>query len=167
MKSHFKATIIASILLLMVIALGCGDEKSNVPSLGSMTATINDTSWKSWPNFANASRNSGETEVECYGEGLLGLDTCEIALYFGYPAEGTIELGGDTNDTNYCVVTTYNNSNVVDYSTYNIKGTGTAVITSITGDRIKGTFSFLAYTWDEADSVIVTNGTFDLPIFDI
>lgn len=171
MKNCLKATIVPAILLLLllVFGLGCGDDdKPDKPTikLGSMTATIDGTHWESWPNFATATRNAGDTEVEGSGTGPLGADTCDVTIFIANPAIGTIELGGEANDTNRCWVYIANDANYADYSTYHASATGTAVITSITANRIGGTFSFSAYSY-EGDSVVVTDGTFDLPIFDL
>lgn len=168
MKHLLKITIIPILLILMVSIQGCGkdDEGSNFKP-GSMTATINGITWNSWPSHATASRNSGETEIECWGTGFFGADTCDVVLYFGSPAVESMALGGTTNDTNSCEVFMFNDTNIIDYSTCHANATGTAVISSITANRIAGTFSFSAYCpYHDGDSVVVTNGTFDLPIFD-
>ncbi len=170
MSNCSRITLILTILLLVVFGLQCGDDdKPDNPTikLGSMTATIDGTPWESWPNFATATRNAGDTEVEGSGTGPFGADTCDFSLFFANPAVGTIELGGETNDSNKCYVYFSRDTNYTDCTTFDASAVGTAVITSITANRIAGTFSFSAYCYGEADSVVVTNGTFDLPIFDL
>ena len=168
MKDCFKAAIVAATLLLLIFCTGCGDDEKDNPvdpgvKLGSMGATINGTPWVAF-NTAVAGRLEGQTTVAGAGAGLLGTDTCIVAFSFADPAIGTIQLGGEISFINSFTVQIGSESN---YSTIHVNAAGTAIITSLTANRITGTFSFSAYPSSGPDSVKVANGLFDLPIYEL
>lgn len=166
MRNCFKVIVIPAILLSLVFCTGCGDDEKENPTdpgvkLGSMGATINGTPWVAF-NTAAAVRLTGQTQVVGTGLGLLGADTCAVGFIFDNPAVGTLQLGGEINFVNSFTVQIGSGSS---YSTIHADAAGTAVITSLTANRITGTFSFSAYPSSGPDSVKVANGLFDLPIY--
>lgn len=157
-RFHF---VHALALLLTASAAGCGDDGPAGPDnfgLGTLSADIDGVTWTAVSATAASSTN------DIVGVGAADLSGTSIAFAFSnQPGSYTI---GPTNVYN----AQYNETQGSTVSAWLASGlqggSGTITVTSITADRVQGTFEFVAVPVNQpgAPNVVVTNGVFDVPL---
>jgi hypothetical protein len=153
-------------------ALGCGggdDDDGGNPAgpgggggatNGSFTVTINGTTWRA---TGNVSVTRGQNNfIGIAGTGLAGSTTYAIVVGIANatgPGTHTLNVfsGGDGSSV------TIGSGAAVGYSTGLQGGSGTLTVTSVTSNRIVGTFSGTAIpAGSGGPNLVLTSGTFDL-----
>ena len=159
-------------LIATVAALGCGggdDDDNGNPTgplpggtaNGSMTATIGGASWRSI-GAVSVTRQQQQNIIGFAGTGSAGSTTYAVSISIvNATGPGTHNLnvfaGGDGSTL------IVGNSAALGWATAAQGGSGTLTITSLTSNRIVGTFSgTLAPAGHSAGNLVVAGGTFDI-----
>lgn len=163
MKRTSALSCIASLALVALAACGgsdggpTGTNSNNAASGdGTMSATINGAAWRSMKSADKGSHNGNIYAVV----GLNGTYTISLGIA-GLTAPGTVNLniaaGG--NGSNAIIVNTTGG-----WGTAFTGGTGSITVTTLTANRIAGTFSFdaPAGSGQAKGTLQVRNGQFDV-----
>lgn len=163
MKSRYHY-LLPVLILVLTLAAGCGGDDDNPTSPGGgngggtggvkMSATVDGTAWQAFT--ATAINNSGVIAIGSSNA------SGEIGIGFGFQdaGPGTYTIGPGQIAT----------ANVISldgtgWVANDARGSGSIVVTTLTADRIAGTFEFTAMrtvgTGNPATRV-VTDGSFDL-----
>lgn len=159
-------------LVATITALGCGGggagdngnptgPPTGGTSNGSMTAQINGVSWRSI-GAISVSRQPQQNVIGFAGTGSGGNTTYAVSIAISAATgPGTHNLnifaGGDGSSL------IIGNSAALGWATAAQGGSGTLTITSLTANRIVGTFSgILSPAGHSAGNLTVTGGTFDV-----
>lgn len=169
MRRSLWATMVVLLATGIFLVAGCGGDDDNGNPTGNngggstFSADIDGVSFTaSYGASATKQEIQGfPTYVNVGGFGPYAGDTCLFALTFEDPTTGTFDMGSGIID--YVGGLTLAQANE-DYATINGDGNGTVTIGTYNASKITGTFSFVAYTNDGQDSVVVTNGVFNLSI---
>lgn len=153
------------IFFITIFSLGCSEDNSDngVQSQSdSFTAVLSGSDFSgSFGAVALQYDFVGPLITSPFGRGNFHGESTVIGMTIANASVGTFALDG-SNQWNAGVVTLEESN--IEYSTSSGSGHGSVTISGISSSRISGTFSFVAYTDDGLDSIIVTNGSFDLPI---
>lgn len=162
MKRTSTLSCFASVALIALAACGgsdggpTGTNGNNVGAAdGSMTATINGAAWRSTKSADKGSHNGNIYAVV----GLNGTYTISLGIA-GLTAPGTVNLSlASGNGSNAIIVNTTGG-----WGTAFSGGTGTITVTTLTANRIAGTFSFdaPAGSGKATGTLQVRNGKFDV-----
>jgi hypothetical protein len=145
-------------LALAATLVGCGSDSStgpgdDLPTNGSMSARIDGTQWTA---------NVGIHAVRATGAiGFAGSDGQTLVSLGVAGGVGVHAIGGVTGANG--TVTTSDSQR--SWSAVSNKGSGTITITTLTEERVAGTFSFTAppvETTDASGTRVVTEGVFDI-----
>lgn len=172
MKKGYWALLFMILALGAVAFVGCGgDDDDDITNgglvVGSFECDIGETHF-----VASYGATAARTDNP-YGSGKLisagGLgpylgDTAAFAIGIVNPTTGTFSLGGTMNISHFVGVQLSNGADW--YSTIYNSAHGSLTISEYTANKIVGTFYFTAYDSAETDSIVVTNGTFTLPVID-
>ena len=160
-------------LMAAILALGCGggddsDDNGNPTgpptggsSNGTMTAQIGGASWRSI-GAISVSRQPQQNSIGFAGTGSAGSTTYAVSISIANATgPGTHNLnifaGGDGSTL------IIGNSAALGWASAGQGGSGTLTITSLTANRIVGTFSgTLLPAGHSAGNLVVTSGTFDV-----
>ena len=156
-----RLPILAASLVLFALN-GCGGDSNptgingntNVGD-GSMSATINGTAWRSLKSGDKGSHNGQIYAVV----GLNGSYTIAIGIA-GLTAPGTVDLSLASGNGSNAIVS----NSVGGWGTAFNGGSGTITVTTLTANRIAGTFSFdaPAGSGNATGTLQVRNGAFDV-----
>ena len=147
----------AFVALSLLVISGCGDDII-APDLGngidgSVTMQIDGTSWTA--TFATASNQGGIVGI---GAG----DTQGVGFGFAFvgTTTGTYSVGPTLANN-----ATYSEGSLA-WSAVNTQGSGTISVTTLTADRVAGTFTFEveAVGTHTPATKSLTSGTFDIPL---
>jgi hypothetical protein len=159
-------------IVATIAALGCGggdDADDGNPTgpptggntNGSMAATINGASWRSI-GAVSVSRQPQQNVIGFAGTGQAGSTTYAVSIAISNAVStGTHNLnifaGGDGSSL------IIGSSAALGWATASQGGSGTLTITTLTANRIAGTFSgTLVPAGHSAGNLVVTGGTFDV-----
>jgi hypothetical protein len=172
MKKGYWALLFMILALGAVAFVGCGgDDDDDItnggPVIGSFECDIGETHFEA-SYGATAARTdnpygSGKI-ISAGGLGPYAGDTAVFAIGIIDPQTGTFSLGGLMNFTHFAGVQLAQAGTF--YSTTYNSAHGSLTISEYTANKIVGTFNFSAYLTGETDSIVVTNGTFTLPVVD-
>lgn len=169
MRKQTWLTMLCLLTTAFLVVAGCGgddDDDDNVTGSngnGSLTAVIDGVSFSaSW--FASAARvetTGYPTIVTLGGLGPHNGDSCIFGIVLQDPSEGTFSMGSGIVEQIGGL--TFPETEM-DYITTTYPAHGSITVSSYTAGRISGVFNFVAYTNDAQDSVVVTDGAFNLPV---
>jgi len=160
-------------LMAAIVVLGCGgggddDDDGNLTgppttgtSNGSMAAQIGGASWRSI-GAISVSRQQQQNVIAFAGTGSAGSTTYAVSINIANATgPGTHNLnifaGGDASSL------IIGSSAALGWATAAQGASGTLTITSLTANRIVGTFSGTLFpAGHSAGNLVVTNGTFDV-----
>lgn len=144
-------------------ACGSGGGGNN-PGNGPMTASINGQAFSATQSATAAAASSNAVSLYTITGTQLSGTTARTILVtlFNIAAPGTYPLG--VNSTNFGGIGSYVEGSA-SWTTPLNGAAGTVIVTSLTGSRIAGTFTFnAADVLDPSSTRSVTNGAFDLGI---
>jgi len=158
---------LAFIVTLTALGCGGGDDDDGNPtgpptggaSNGSLTAQINGTGWSATGTIT-VSRQSPNF-IGLAGTGFAGSAAYSLVVGIANatgPGTHNLNIYGGGDGSSLII-----GSTTTGYGTAFQGGSGTLTITSLTANRITGTFSgTLIPSSGSASSLVVTNGTFDV-----
>ncbi|MFI5201874.1 MAG: DUF6252 family protein [Candidatus Kapaibacterium sp.] len=163
MKPIFQFSIV--LLFSSVLLGGCKSNSTSPNSSGTnnipsgMTATINGKAWKSEAvvGFLHAAPLNN---VQFEGWVNTPFQQMPFGVSTSITGPGTYALIQNDQTTGNIVQVSYN----TDASSYSDNVTGSITITILTNSNIQGTFNFSAIGAPYGDTVIVTNGQFNVPL---
>ena len=140
---------------------GCEkDDENNGSDNHHFTAKVDGVAWSS----ASSQLIGSRIEDYLFVSGATSNENETISInFFDFPGTtGTYNIGTGEYDF-HCFYTIGETS----YFVYDdVAGaTGTLVITSITDNSVKGSFSFTGFNNDETESVAITDGSFYMPVY--
>ncbi len=165
MRMGFRRLALLLLCTGLTLFAGCSDDDSspNGPSQVSsyLRATVDGTSYEaSWSAYA-VWVNDPMPALTLVGMGPMGTDSCLINISLDTNDTGTYSLAPSSTDR----LATVELRQARQYlATVWGDGHGSLVISNNTNARITGRFEFVAYVALGSDSVVVTDGSFDVPM---
>ena len=152
------------VVIATLTAFGCGgdDDPTGLPSggatNGTLTAQINGTSWSATGTITvNRQANS----IGLAGSGFAGSNAYSLVMSINNatgPGTHNLSLAAGGDGSSLIV-----GSTTTGYGTAFTGGSGTITITSLTANRVTGTFSgVLPPSSGSAAGLTITNGSFDV-----
>ncbi|MEM9997022.1 MAG: DUF6252 family protein [Bacteroidota bacterium] len=158
-STHTLATLLLCACFALILTACDSDDDDDLPGgpIGGnagVTATVDGADWTS-ATLAAAGRDETDTS---FGFGGFSADGSSITISVQSLSTGTYST------TDEVFVGVYSSSSTaIPFSTV-LGGSGTITVTSITAERVRGTFSFTAS--NGSGTVSVTNGEFDVTFID-
>lgn len=167
-KTNFWITSLLLMGMFLIFASSCKkddvDPDSDTPDSNSyhFTAKVDGVAWSS-----ASSELIGvlvTTDEYLFVSGATSNDEEVMTInFFDFPGTtGTYNMG--TGEYDFHVFYTLGNTSYFVFDDVPAS-TGTLVITAMGDNSIKGTFSFVGFNNDETASVTVTDGSFELPLY--
>lgn len=165
MTTGLRALAVLLLCTGLTLFAGCSDDDSspNGPSqvTSYLRATVDGTSYEaSWSAYA-VWVTDPMPALTLVGMGPMGTDSCLINLSLDAKDTGTYSLSPSSTDR----LATIELRQARQYlATVWGDGHGSLVISDNTNGRITGRFEFVAYVALGSDSVVVTDGSFHVPM---
>jgi len=145
---------------LVLCLFSCGKDDVAPSDENHLTTFIDGVEFSADAEFAAAFEDEEDNELVILGSEDLNLPNARSVFFRlnGLGEVGTYELGLDLDGHGF-----YEIESIDGWYTFEPGGTGTLEITSITEERVKGTFFFTGLN-EDGNSLSFTNGSFDVDI---
>lgn len=161
MRAFIRAVLIAVGVSLFVV--GCGDDEPTGPSAanGSMTAMVDGEGW------AAIAVSAGRSSADIIGLSGTAAGSTVISMAFTATGPGTYAIPQAGMNFNYSILATNALWQALGVGQLGSFGSGSVTITTLSENRVVGTFQFRAppaASTSATGEKVVTQGVFDIPL---